>query len=118
MKKVRLIIDIKLLRSFDEIPVYLTKTVVPLQPHFNACERTITELLSLIYVQFKKYFDCSVNPEKLYLTDIDGFFLPPNAFVVDCLSESDTIKITSSSSKITEAQTSLFAEVRKRDAKS
>ena len=118
MKRVRLIIDIKLLRSFDEIPEYLTKTIVPLQPHFNACERSITELLSLIYVQFKKYFDPAVNPEKLYLTDIDGFFLPPNAFVSDCISESDTIKITTSNSQNTDSQMSLFAEVRKRDAKS
>lgn len=95
MKKIRVIIDKALFkRTGAPIPEYLQRTLMPLQDSFKCDKRTITDLLALVYMQFKVYFSSEVTASTLYLTTEDDFFLPPNALVSECLSEGESIRLT------------------------
>ena len=57
----------------------------------------MTDLLALVYIQFEDYFCKSVDSTALYLTTEDGFFLPPNALVAECLIEGEVVRLKTES---------------------
>ena len=58
--------------------LYLSKTILPLD---LTGDITIFQLLKDIYRQFKAMLVPELEPGKVYLTSVDGYFLPPNCVV-------------------------------------
>jgi len=104
--KLKLIIDDTLLKPFYQQT--FSKTLLIYPDALLSQAPTVTRLLSFVFESFKFVLLDQLKPALLYLCTHDGFLLPPNAAVADCLDQNQVVRLMSVKAPPSKPQVDLF----------